>query len=408
MENTTSATNSLFARCRRRPGRAPSVLALLASGLTLPVREASAQWPQPWAVTLPATEVSYTSARLNGIAHPGWGGSFAFEWGTSTAFGNWTSPNQMLPGTNAVPFSALLSGLTPNTTYYFCASHTGGDCDYRSFTTLPEAPQVSTLHAAAVSTNSAMLNGTVNPNAWSTTAWFQWGATTNYGNLTAVTPLGNGTTGLHTPLAGLTPSVTYHFRIVAMNDYGLVYGSDQSFTTLGSPLVSTLPATGVSATMAALNGTANPNGLPTTAWFQWGATTNYGNLTSMTDLGSGTTTLPLSAPLTGLTPGVTYHFRIAATNDYGPAYGSDQSFTTGSLAAPLILTSGSGFGVQSNAFGFIISWATNLPVVVEACTNPANHSWSPLMTNALTGGWSYFSDPQWANYPVRFYRVRWP
>jgi hypothetical protein len=78
------------------------------------------------------------------------------------------------------------------------------------------------------------------------------------------------------------------------------------------------------------------------------------------------------------------------------------------LPNPLILTSGPGFGVQSNAFGFIISWATNLPVVVEACTNPANHSWSPVKTNALTGGWSYFSDPQWANYPVRFYRVRWP
>jgi hypothetical protein len=78
------------------------------------------------------------------------------------------------------------------------------------------------------------------------------------------------------------------------------------------------------------------------------------------------------------------------------------------LPNPLILTGSPGFGVQSNAFGFIISWATNLPVVVEACTNPANHSWSPVQTNALTGGWSYFSDPQWANYPVRFYRLRHP
>ena len=100
------------------------------------------------------------------------------------------------------------------------------------------------------------------------------------------------------------------------------------YGSVPAPQVSTLPATGVSANSATLNGTVNPNGWPTTAWFQWGATTNYGNLTSVTDLGSGTTALPLSAPLAGLTPGVTYHFRIAATNDYGLVYGNDQSFTT--------------------------------------------------------------------------------
>jgi len=225
-----------------------------------------------------------------------------------------------------------------------------------------------------------------------------------------MTNLGSGMSAvpLSAPLTGLAPGVTYHFRIAATNYHGLAYSSDQSFTTLGPPLVSTLPATGVSTNSATLNGTVNPNGWPTTAWFQWGATTNYGNLTSASDLGSGTTALFFFAPLEGLTPGVTYHFRVAATNDYGLVCGSDQSFTTASLAAPLILTIAPGFGVQSNVFGFIISWATNLPVVVEACTNPANHSWSPVQTNTLTGGWSYFSDPQWTNYPARFYRLRSP
>ena len=42
------------------------------------------------------------------------------------------------------------------------------------------------------------------------------------------------------------------------------------------------------------------------------------------------------------------------------------------------------FGVQTNPFGFIISWATNVPVVVEACTNLANPTWSPVDTNTLT------------------------
>jgi hypothetical protein len=78
------------------------------------------------------------------------------------------------------------------------------------------------------------------------------------------------------------------------------------------------------------------------------------------------------------------------------------------LPNPLILTSGASFGVQTNGFNFIISWATNMPVVVEACTSPANPFWIPVSTNALSSGSSYFSDPQWTNYSSRFYRLRSP
>jgi hypothetical protein len=75
------------------------------------------------------------------------------------------------------------------------------------------------------------------------------------------------------------------------------------------------------------------------------------------------------------------------------------------LPKPLILNNGPDFGVQTNGFGFTISWATNLSVVVEACTNLANTVWSPVSTNPLVGGTSYFSDSQWTNYPARFYRL---
>ena len=66
------------------------------------------------------------------------------------------------------------------------------------------------------------------------------------------------------------------------------------------------------------------------------------------------------------------------------------------------------FGVRSNQFGFTISGTSNLVIVVEACTRLANPSWYPLQTNTLTGDSFYFSDPQWTNYPSRFYRLRWP
>ncbi|MGP8198833.1 MAG: leucine-rich repeat domain-containing protein [Limisphaerales bacterium] len=75
------------------------------------------------------------------------------------------------------------------------------------------------------------------------------------------------------------------------------------------------------------------------------------------------------------------------------------------LPNPMILNNGPGFGVQSNGFGFTISWATNTSVVVEACTDLASPVWIPLTNVTLTNGSFYFSDPQWSNCPTRFYRI---
>ena len=47
-------------------------------------------------------------------------------------------------------------------------------------------------------------------------------------------------------------------------------------------------------------------------------------------------------------------------------------------------------------------------MVVEACRNLADPAWSPVGTNPLPGGSSYFSDPRWTNYTRRFYRLRSP
>ena len=100
-------------------------------------------------------------------------------------------------------------------------------------------------------------------------------------------------------------------------------------------------------------------------------------------------------------------YYLPGTTGWETAFGGRPT-TLWVLPNPLILKNGPSFGVQTNQFGFIISWATNLSVVVEACTNLANPNWAPLQTNTLTGGWSYFSDPQWANYPARLYRLRSP
>jgi len=74
----------------------------------------------------------------------------------------------------------------------------------------------------------------------------------------------------------------------------------------------------------------------------------------------------------------------------------------------LVLTSDASFGVRTNQFGFNIAWTSGQAVVVEACTDLAHPTWSPLQTNTLIGDSFYFSDPQWTNYPGRFYRLRSP
>jgi hypothetical protein len=75
---------------------------------------------------------------------------------------------------------------------------------------------------------------------------------------------------------------------------------------------------------------------------------------------------------------------------------------------PEVHTSDASFGVRTNQFGFKINWAGGMVVVVEACTDLASPVWSPLRTNTLSSDSFYFSDPQWTNYPARFYRLRSP
>jgi hypothetical protein len=78
------------------------------------------------------------------------------------------------------------------------------------------------------------------------------------------------------------------------------------------------------------------------------------------------------------------------------------------LWLPQVKTGGAIFGVRSNQFGFNINWASGQTVVVEACTDLANPVWTPVATNNLTSDSVYFIDPEWTNYPSRFYRLRSP
>jgi hypothetical protein len=75
---------------------------------------------------------------------------------------------------------------------------------------------------------------------------------------------------------------------------------------------------------------------------------------------------------------------------------------------PLIQAGGAGFGVRTDEFRFNITGTNDFTVVVEASTSLTDPTWSPLQTLTLTNGSAYFSDPQWTNYPARFYRLVMP
>jgi hypothetical protein len=104
------------------------------------------------------------------------------------------------------------------------------------------------------------------------------------------------------------------------------------------------------------------------------------------------------------------------TNQIATAYylpGADPSSISNiptALWLPRIQNSDASFGLQANQFGFNINWADGMTVLVEACADLANPVWTPLITNTIAGTFPsdsiYFSDPQWTNYPNRFYRVR--
>src|SRR5678816_3615419 len=123
---------------------------------------------------------------------------------------------------------------------------------------------------------------------------------------------GASPTAITGAVVGLMCNTVYHFRAVATNAGGTTNGADAVFTTgacnANLPTVATGVATGIGATVATLNGTVNPNGTATTAYFRFGPTTSYGSTTPAVNAGSGTLgTIISNGGLSGLSCGTMHH-----------------------------------------------------------------------------------------------------
>ena len=103
------------------------------------------------------------------------------------------------------------------------------------------------------------------------------------------------------------------------------------------PSATTSAATSIATTTALLNGSANPNGSSTAAWFRISATSpgtcndTFGTRvpsSGSTSLGAGTSGVAYSTTTTGLSQNTTYYYCAIASNGAGKGYGSVQSFNS--------------------------------------------------------------------------------
>jgi PKD repeat protein len=254
---------------------------------------------------------------------------------------------------------------------------------------------VATGAATAVTNSGATLNGTVDPNDPDAGAdyTFSWGTDTSYGQtVTGTSPAGTTDQAVSEPLTGLSATTTYHYELCATNTAGgPVCGGDQQFTTAGQPGLTVNPASSVANKSATLSGTVDPNGDATTYVFHYDTSSHascsgYAGSSSGGSVGAGNSAVPVSDPISNLTPNTTYYFRLSATNTYGTPCSAEGTFTTQDAPTP---TAGAATAVKSQSAtlsGSIDPNGASLSsAVFKYCTGCANASGGASVSATLSG-----------------------
>jgi hypothetical protein len=242
--------------------------------------------------------------------------------------------NKTTDGTGLGVFTSSISDLSQGVTYHIRAYATselgtayGSDM---TFATLGIPPTVSTTEVGSIAKTTAISGGNITSVGTSQVIarGVCWSTSANPTITDNKSSDGTGAGVFSSSMAGLTSGVTYHYRAYATNNDGTSYGLDKTFSTLGTlPTVTTTVTTTAAATISTTSATAGGNVTSegsSSVIFRgicWGRTINPTTADNITTDGTGAGIF--STSITGLTPGVTYHFRAYATNSVGTTYGDD-------------------------------------------------------------------------------------
>ena len=246
-------------------------------------------------------------------------------------------------GAGTGEFTAELSGLEQNTTYYVRAYATNKEGtaygEEVSFTTLQEnvvvKPIVTTLEIAGLSQTTAVAGGNVTSDGGAevTARGVCWSTSQEPTVEGEHTTDGAGTGEYQSNLSGLTANTTYYVRAYATNSEGTAYGEEISFTTLEEhivvePTVVTVSVSEVTETTAVTGGnvTSDGGGEVSARGVCWSTSQDPTVEGSHTTDGTGTG--EFVSNLTDLNDNTTYYVRAYATNEQGTSYGEQMSFTT--------------------------------------------------------------------------------
>lgn len=294
----------------------------------------------PIVITQSDSNLTSKSVRLYGTAcaqnEPNT--SLKFDIGTTLSYGTLINAiPQKISNNDSIIVFADVSGLNPKTTYHYRLVGTNALFTSYGFDSIFTTPAsdvlVKTEAASSVTTKTATLNGTVNPNSELTNVGFEWGTSVSYENSIIATPnpiSGDVDIKVFSALNGLIPNTLYHYRIKVTNSKGTQYGFDMTFTTNDTlPSVTTDAISNLTYNGAISGGNVIDNGGSqiTDRGVCWGISSNPTiALPAKTSDGPGTGAFVSS--VSNLNPLTLYYLRAYAINNLGPAYGNEISFTT--------------------------------------------------------------------------------